>query len=104
MDNTDGTISFTFLDLWFYWLYPSSYSETHKGADSQLRMIVTLLCPILLVPCGLLSVAVMARLMQCYRLIKKQMFILRFHQLSLLVFIVTIMILVVILILAIILT
>ena len=71
---------FTFLDLWIYCLYPSSYSETYKRVGSRLRMTATLPCPIFRVPCDLLSVAVMARLMQHYRLIKKQMFILRSHQ------------------------
>jgi len=103
MDITEVTISFTFLDLWFYCLCPSSDSETYKGAGSQLRMTATLLYPIFRVPCDLLSAVNMARLLQCYRLIKKQMFMLRSYKLSLPVFIVNIMMLVVILILAIIL-
>ena len=67
-------------------------------------MTATLLCPIFRVPCDLLSVVDMSRLMQCYRLIKEQIFMLRSHKLSLPAFIVTIMMLVVILLLEIILT
>ena len=103
MSITEATISFTFPDLWFYCLYPSSDSETYKRAGSQLRMTATLICPIFRVPFDLFSVVDMARLMQCYRLTKKQMFMLWSHQLSLPVFIVTTMMLVVILILTIIL-
>ena len=47
---------------------------------SRLRMTATFPCPIFRVSCDLLSVAVMARLMQFYGLIKKQMFMLRSHQ------------------------
>jgi hypothetical protein len=42
-------------------------------------MAATLTCPIFRVPCYLLSVAVMARLLHRYRLFKKEMFILRSH-------------------------
>jgi hypothetical protein len=71
---------FNFLDLWIYCLYPSCYSETYKWAGSQLRMTATLTFPTFRVPCYLLLVAVMARLMQLYRLFKKEMFILRFYR------------------------
>ena len=59
---------FNFLHLWIYCLYPSSYSETYKWAGSQLRMTATLTCPTFRVTCDLLTVSVMARLMQLYRL------------------------------------
>jgi hypothetical protein len=42
-------------------------------------MTATSPCPIFRVPCDLPSVAVMARLIQLYRLFKKEMFILRAH-------------------------